>query len=594
VAAELSYLKGQRQRSEFLFTEAVDMESRLPGRSETVMLRINYLRDQILRRPDLIQERVVNADRVIEIARKTGENHALFVAAFAKMCAFFELGHTGLAESELVLMEQAATLAGHVAYRVVLLNLRAAWALHQGRLKRAEELCREARQLGTFDRLGSLADRYWPCLILPLREEGRLAELMPVAERTYGPQPCSFADRAVLCWLAFELGDLAQAGSHLELLAADEFADLKQGPYPLSAAALLAEVSAGLGNAAHAGALYEFLLPFKNHHVIVEAAFAPFGSVSRYLGKLALAVSNYDQAVAHFEEAFELERRTGGRTWAVYCLVDLAKSLSTRGRPGDRRRAAQLWRTAAAEAISLKMHRLAKDVGELSDSDAGLNGGSDLKVRPDPGGCVATDKGSSDALEQSSPAVASQSSARLRRQARFWELTFEGRATRLKELRGLTLIAHLLSRPNQPIHTLDLASLGRNGEVMAERSPSSDLGPALDANAKQAYRARLQELRADLDEARSSCNEQAALKLEEELRFLTREIARAVGLFGRDRRTGSDGERARVRVTNSIKFALTKIAEHHPLLASHLKTTIRTGTSCCYIPESSHEIVWDL
>ena len=598
VAAELSYLKGQRQRSEQLFAEAGDMESRMAGRSESIILRINYLRDHILRRPELIEERLVNADRVIGIARKTGENHALFLSAFAKMCAFFEIGNTGLAESELALMEQAATLAGHPAYRVVMLNLRAAWALHQGRLDRTEELCREARQLGSLKGLGGLADRYWPCLIVPLREQNRLAELVPVADRTCGAQPCSFADRALLCWLAFELGDMAQAGSHLELLAAEEFADLKQGPYPLSAAALLADVCAGLKNVAYAAALYEFLLPFKNHRVIVEAAFTPFGSVSNYLGKLALAFSNYDQAVAHFEEAFELERRTGGRTWAVYSLVDLAKSLSARRRPGDRERAAALRRTAGAEATNLKMHLLAKSIGELSEGDAssgaGLNDGSNLKCRPCSVGFVVADQAPSETIGRSSPAVVSQAIARLRREARFWELTFEGRTTRLKELRGLTLIVHLLSRPNQSVSTLELASLGRNGEVISERRPSSDLGPILDGNAKQAYHARIQELHTDLDEARLSGNEQAALKLEEELRFLTREIARAVGLFGRDRRTGSDGERARVRVTNSIKFAISKIAEHQPSLASYLQRTIRTGASCCYIPESSADIAWDL
>jgi tetratricopeptide (TPR) repeat protein len=597
VAAELSYLKGQRRRSEQLFAEAVDMERRLTGRSESITLRINYLRDHILRHPDLIEERLVNADRVIGIARKTGDNHALFVSAFAKMCAFFEVGNTGLAESELAVMEQAATLAGHPAYRVVLLNVRAAWALNQGRLDRTQELCREACQLGSSNCLDSLAERYWPCLIVPLREDNRLAELLPVADRTYGAQP-SFADRTLLCWLAFELGDIAQAASHLELLAAEEFADLKQAPYPLGAAALLAEVSAGLKNVAYAAALYEFLLPFKNHRVIGEAAFTPFGSVSRYLGKLALVLSNYDQAVAHFEEAFELERRTGGRTWAVYSLVDLADSLSIRGRPGDRERAAALRRTAGAEAINLKMNVLAKDMGRLSYgealSNAGPNGGSDFKSHPGSGGRVATDKAASDTIGGSSATVVSQSSARLRRDSGSWELTFQGRTARLKELRGLTIIVHLLSRPNQSIHTLELASLGKNGELLAQRRPSSDLGPILDGNAKQAYRARLQELHADLDEARSSGNEQVALKVEEELRFLTREIARAVGLFGRDRKTGSDAERTRVRVTNSIKFAISKVAEHQPLLATYLQRTIRTGTSCCYLPDSATDIAWDL
>ena len=97
-----------------------------------------------------------------------------------------------------------------------------------------------------------------------------------------------------------------------------------------------------------------------------------------------------------------------------------------------------------------------------------------------------------------------------------------------------------------------------------------------------------------MERARSSGDEEGALTIEQELCFITREIARGVGLFGRDRKIASDAERARVRVTNSIKFAIGKIAEHQPKLGSHLQRTIRTGAACRYIPESAAEIVWDL
>jgi tetratricopeptide (TPR) repeat protein len=596
VAAELSYLKDQGQCRELLFAETVEMGRRMAGGNGSAMLRINYLRDHILRRPDLLDERLTNADQVIGIALKAGDNHALFVSTFAKLCVFSEMGDTASAEAEFALMEQVAILADHPAYRVVLLNLSAARALHQGRLDRVQELCREARELASISGLDGLAERYWPCLIVPMREQGRLSELAPVGDRTSGGRPC-FAARALLCWLAFELGDLAQAGSYLELLAT-EFGDLDRRPYSLAAAALLGEVSAGLKIVQYAAVLYKFMLPFKSHYIIFEAAYTPFGSASGYLGKLALALSKYDEAVAHFEEAFELARKTGGRTWAAYSLVELAKSLLIRSRPGDRERAVELLETAGREATNLKMNLLANNISELLSGDAfsdvSLNAQWDFRCPARPAGHVAIDKKPVDTTEPSFAHALSQPSARLRREATDWEVIFEGRTVRLKKLRGLTLIAHLLSHPYQPISTLELASLGRNGEVMAERRPPSDLGPALDDDAKRAYRARVQELHQEREEARSSGNEQAALKVEEELRFLTREIARAVGLFGRDRRTGSDSERARVRVTNSIKFAIMKIAEHQPSLGSYLQRTIRTGTSCSYMPEPGADIAWEL
>jgi hypothetical protein len=80
--------------------------------------------------------------------------------------------------------------------------------------------------------------------------------------------------------------------------------------------------------------------------------------------------------------------------------------------------------------------------------------------------------------------------------------------------------------------------------------------------------------------------------LEEEERALTRELAAAVGLGGRDRVASSAAERARVSVTRAIRAAMTRIREQSPTLADHLDTTIRTGTFCSYNPDPRAPIVW--
>jgi len=509
------------------------------------------------------------------------------------MCALSELGDTACAQDQFALMQHAATLADRPAYRVVMLFLRSTRALRQGRLNLAADLCREARDIAEANGLENLADQYWTCLAVAAREQGRIADLLPIADRNCEAQSYSYSARAALCWLHYQAGNVAQAAAHLEHLAAEEFADIKNSSCSMATAALLAEISAELKIVPYAAALYDFLLPFRDRYAIVETAGAPFGSMSRYLGKLAVALSNYGQAVAHFEDAVNSDRKTGERVWTAYSMLEMANSLLLRGAPGDRERAGEILKLAAADGTDLGMHLLGERISKLAVGSAPA---AVAAADPRPNSTnsevisrIPLHKNSNGATML--PALAC---ARLHQMNTGWELSYDGRSFRLKGLRGLTIIAYLLSRPGQSVSTLELACLGKNGEVTAGPNPASDLGPVLDEDAKRAYRTRVQELNEQLEQARAAGNETAALEVEEELCFLTREIARAVGLFGRDRRTGSDSERARVRITNSIKFAIAKIAEHEPALASYLLRTIRTGASCCYVPDSGAEINWDL
>ena len=110
----------------------------------------------------------------------------------------------------------------------------------------------------------------------------------------------------------------------------------------------------------------------------------------------------------------------------------------------------------------------------------------------------------------------------------------------------------------------------------------------LDEQAVQSYRRRLLELREELDEAEGFADAGRADRAREEIDFLTEELARAVGLGGRDRRAGAAAERARTAVQKRLRNAIRRIEEGLPELGRHLDQAIRTGTFCGYLPDGRH------
>jgi hypothetical protein len=186
------------------------------------------------------------------------------------------------------------------------------------------------------------------------------------------------------------------------------------------------------------------------------------------------------------------------------------------------------------------------------------------------------------------------------REGEYWSVAFEGRVLRLRDAKGLRYLARLLARPGREFHALDLlageqrhtADPTRVVEDAVSLQVSGDAGAVLDARAKEAYRRRLAEIEHDLEEARQLGDTLRAEQAVAERDFLARELSRAVGLGGRDRRIGSAAERARASVTRAVRHAMGRIRTHHPALGSHLDRTIRTGTYCVYLPDPRVPLAW--
>ena len=96
----------------------------------------------------------------------------------------------------------------------------------------------------------------------------------------------------------------------------------------------------------------------------------------------------------------------------------------------------------------------------------------------------------------------------------------------------------------------------------------------------------------DLDDAVRSNDVGRICLAQSDREYLIQDLSRAVGLGGRTRHAGATTERARTSVTRSIRYAMTRIAEHHPPLGRHLRQAINTGTYCEYKPDPRVPLRW--
>jgi non-specific serine/threonine protein kinase len=181
----------------------------------------------------------------------------------------------------------------------------------------------------------------------------------------------------------------------------------------------------------------------------------------------------------------------------------------------------------------------------------------------------------------------------LRCEGDYWTLARDGRAARLKDSKGLHYLARLLAQPGREFHVLDLLAPTAPADSSAPRRVERAL-EILDAQAKTAYRRRIESLRAELEEAEQFNDRGRAERARAEMDAIAEQLAAAVGLGGRDRKAAAAAERARSTVTQRLRAAIKKIGEHHPALADHLANRVKTGTFCVYSPDPARPIEWEL
>ena len=120
-----------------------------------------------------------------------------------------------------------------------------------------------------------------------------------------------------------------------------------------------------------------------------------------------------------------------------------------------------------------------------------------------------------------------------RREGEYWTIVYRGTLVRLRDAKGLRYIAHLLSRPGEPVQAHHLLATA----TTIPRSVMSCPEPLTDSMV---------------------------------------------------------AERARLAVTKRIKSAIRLIDIHAPELGYHLTVTIKTGSRCVYRADPQRPVRWAL
>jgi class 3 adenylate cyclase len=170
--------------------------------------------------------------------------------------------------------------------------------------------------------------------------------------------PAIPAWRFTLISMLAEVGNLEEARSGFERLAANGFVDVPRDLQWVPTMIRLADTAHWLGDAERAAVLREHLAPFSGLAVIVGRAASCQGPVDTYLGRLSMTTGDYGQAVTDFEAAIELASRMDDRPFLLQSRYGLARALSARGAAGDRDRAVEELTVCLDGAEALGMRRL--------------------------------------------------------------------------------------------------------------------------------------------------------------------------------------------------------------------------------------------
>jgi hypothetical protein len=542
--------------------------------------------------PDGLDERSELAGEILDLAQRTGDRDLELLGRAQRAATSLESGDFLAVEADIAAHARLADELRMPVHQWSTTTMQAMRALLLRSFEEAEKLAEEALALQP-----ERPNARWAHILetsLLRWEQGRLGELRETWRLQVDRFPRLAIARAWLALADIERDDLEAARRALHLLA-ELIPKLPRSGLWLPGVALTSLVCARLDDPDAARRLYPILLPYAGRVVTMnmEHPVACFGSSSLHLGLLATAASCWAEAGDQFEAAIRTHERFGAAPLLARTRYEYARMLIRRGQAADRMRALHLLDRAATAARAIAMPRLGAEIAQLRESETG----EEPAAAPPP--------------EPEAPAVAAPAPSgrdRFQREGEYWTVSFDGSVIRLKDSKGLRQIALLLAQPGRELHATDLeAMVGGPAEPTApgsghradrgeleSRPDFGDAGELLDAEARAAYKARLDELQEELDEAEEFNDPIRAEKAGDERDFLVRELARAVGLGGRDRRAASHAERARLNATRAIRAAMANLAREHPSLGRHLAATIRTGRYCSYTPDPRTPVSWEL
>lgn len=580
-ATELYYSDRADERAH-LSEEAVAMARRLGDRATIAStLSARFL---TLWGPENSLQRLQIATDVVALGEEARDRELVLRGHVWRIVSLMEIGDWVGADIELAIHARLADELRDPLHLWYVPLYQANRAMLEGRMADAERLSSEAFATGRDVQAQNAAQLYAVQLFALRMMQGRLSEVHQSLEEFARRYPAAPVWRAAAAYAMAVVGRTEHARRAFEALSGSGLAEVPRDGEWLSTVALLIRTGALLGEARRTAELGELLVPYADRSVVTGRGATCLGPVSRFVAIAAATDGRIEEAIPHLEAALETARQWGADPLVAALRIELADLLTRAGRDPERAQSLRNQGLESARASGLQ--------GVLERWDTK----PDSATAPAPPGAVPV------APAGPAPPSPAPNGLAFHRRGDIWTIGPSHGPIQLRHAKGLTYVARLLGAPHVEFHALDLVAAEHDRGADAGAAAASGLeiaggggsGPGLDDQAKAAYRDRIDELQEEIAEAESYNDPERAARARDELAFLVRELARAVGLGGRDRKTGSDAERARVNVTRAIRTALRRIGEHDPALWRGLDSAIRTGTFCVYEPAPGDEPAWDL
>jgi tetratricopeptide (TPR) repeat protein len=356
-----------RNRRDALSEEAVEL-ARRSGNPAALAYALDGRTSAIVA-PDTVAERLALGTELREVAESIGDTERVVSAHMVRLIAQLQVGDVPGAEVDLEAGSQVARDLRQPAQLWQVGSSQALLALAAGRLTEADELVRQSLALG---------ERALPTAAIPVHVHqryalsdfrGGLEEVESTVRALVTEYPARPALHCALPLLLARLGRLPEARRAFDDLARDDFSALPFDQEWLYGMSMLAETCALLRDGDSAAVMYGPLAPWEAANA-VDVGEGLRGSVSRYLGLLAMTTERWSDAAQHFENALKMNERMGARPWLAHTQLDYGSMLLARNAPGDRGRAGDLLTEAISSYEELGMDVWAERARGLADDQS--------------------------------------------------------------------------------------------------------------------------------------------------------------------------------------------------------------------------------
>ncbi|GIW40489.1 MAG: hypothetical protein KatS3mg076_1066 [Candidatus Binatia bacterium] len=515
-----------------------------------------------------VGERLELSEELASLARSLADPELLSRSYHGRVVDFLELGMGQRLASEIRAHAKDPLMRREPVHVWLAAIWKTTLSLLRGSFSRAGEDARAALELGKRAEPDNAAQAFFAHTYLLERARGfgePFREGMEALAREC-PPALLVPVHAALASVMAESGEKEKAREAMEVALGS---GLERGVLSMNwlpVLANLAEASWALRERRHAASLYARLEPARGRNVVLGPALGTLGPVDLYLGLLATLAGGFDEARGHFEKAGALARSLGSPPLVarVHCLF--AEALAE-ARPANwQEEAGRSAERARVTASRLGMRAIgARAEGVLSGLRAPR---ASSRASPE---------------DERVPNL-------FAREGEHWRVVYEGVALYVKDRRGMHYLALLLENPGREFYCLDLVQRVSGSAESIYDPPSTQ--PQVDPTARKAYQGRLRDLRAELAEAESASDLGRRESALEEIGWIEDELSRSAGLRGQRAEVPSAQERARVAVTKRIREAIREVGRQHAALGFHLRTTVKTGVTCVYVPPPGSPIAW--